>query len=63
MHQAPIASKQSSQHIYGRERVLGTTMCNSNVLLLLHGVGSKRYGRYASFVFLKYGFMVSCMYI
>jgi hypothetical protein len=27
--------------------MMGITRCNSNVLLLLHAIGSERYGRYA----------------
>jgi hypothetical protein len=30
--------------------MMGTTGCNSNVLLLLHAIGSERYGRYAGVV-------------
>jgi hypothetical protein len=38
------------KHFHGGTRVLGTTRCNSNVLLLLHGIGSTRAGRYARLI-------------
>jgi hypothetical protein len=37
---------------------LSTTRCNSNVLLLLHAIGSERYGRYAGVICKEYGFNV-----
>jgi hypothetical protein len=45
MHQAPFTGQTMFQkHFHGCTRVLGTTRCNSNVLLLLHGIGSTRAG-------------------
>jgi hypothetical protein len=40
----------SPQHFHGCTRVLSTTRCNSNVLLLLYGIGSTRAGRYARLI-------------
>jgi hypothetical protein len=51
MHQAPVTRQISFQkHIDGCTRFLGTTRCNSNLLLLLHGIGSTRAGRYARLI-------------
>jgi hypothetical protein len=51
MHQAPFAGqKMFQQHSMVAHVSLGTTGCNSNVLLLLHGIGSTRAGWYARLI-------------
>jgi hypothetical protein len=51
MHKAPDNCHLMSQtHSYGCTGDLGTTRCNSNVLLLLHAIDSERCGRYAGFI-------------